>query len=152
MNKEEYHDCMNKRYKSFSCIFEIFDNYKKPVNEKMARYDSQTYAYIKYKDENRAVLAYFDVIENNNDIVLSNIVIMDNKEDSCANKVEVHYVFFAYSLYLEKLNIQDSPDYENFPFKVVYTSGDKYKYKYYKDLENIINKEIEKILRTTIQK
>lgn len=115
----------------------------------MSEYGNQSYAYVRYVKNNGdkvAFLAYFDVIEKDSDVTLSNITIINNKEKNCVNKVEVHYVFCAYTLSLDVSDIYKIPEYSDFPFKKVITSKDKYLYWRLETIKTMIDKEIEKIV------
>ena len=113
----------------------------------MSKYGNQSYAYVRYVKNNGdkvAFLAYFDVIEKDSDLTLFNITIINNKEKNCVNKVEVHYVFCAYTLSLDASDIYKNPEYTDFPFKKVITSKDKYPYRCFETIKTMIDKEIEK--------
>ncbi|MBP3407836.1 MAG: hypothetical protein J6K83_01690 [Bacteroidaceae bacterium] len=131
------------------CLFKLMDNYSGIYNKKMSEYGNQSYAYVRYVKNNGdkvAFLAYFDVIEKDSDVTLSNITIINNKEKNCVNKVEVHYVFCAYALSLDVSDIYKIPEYSDFPFKKVITSKDKYLYWRLETIKTMIDKEIEKIV------
>lgn len=128
------------------CLFKLMDNYSGVYNKKMSEYGNQSYAYVRYVKNNGdkvAFLAYFDVIEKDSDFTLSNITIINNKEKNCVNKVEVHYVFYAYAL-SDASDIYKTPEYTDFPFKKVITSKDKYPYRCFETIKTMIDKEIEK--------
>lgn len=129
------------------CLFKLMDNYLGIYSKKMSEYGRQSYAYVRYVKNNGekvAFLAYFDVIEKDSDLTLSNITIINNKEKNCVNKVEVHYVFCAYTLSLYESGIYKIPEYSDFPFKKVITSKDKYPYRCFETIKTMIDKEIEK--------
>lgn len=128
------------------CLFKLMDNYSRVYSKKMSKYGNQSYAYVRYVKNNGdkvAFLAYFDVIEKDSDLTLSNITIINNKEKNCVNKVEVHYVFCAYAL-SDASDIYKTPEYIDFPFKKVITSKDKYPYRCFETIKTMIDNEIEK--------
>ena len=122
------------------CLFKV-KHCNVEVSEELLNYDSQTFAYIKYKDS-VAILAYFNVKECEANII-TDLTIINNKEKSSDYKIEVHYVFSAYTIYGDSENINKELRYEKFPFRIAACPKDSMMDEYYKEVIAAINEKIE---------
>ena len=122
------------------CLFKVV-HLNKDVSEELQNYDSQTYAYIRYKD-GAAILAYFNIEEREANII-TDLKIINNKENNCNNRTEIHYVFAAYTIYGDSEYINKNFRYEKFPFRIAANPKIPIMDEYYKEVIAAINEKIE---------